>query len=1272
MLDDEREPGQASVSDTVGTGEPLSVTRAVSARGVHGSLSLASRYEQQRLLGEGAMGAVYLVRDRETGETLALKKLFRVDARTVLRLKREFRSLAHLSHPNLIRMHEIGQSDEGWYVTLEYVDGQDLDVHLGLRTDPGGKPRADAESIGTGAFIETKVLPAFHQLALGVHALHAAGMLHRDLKPSNVMVAGERVLVLDFGLVRELDDAAASLTEEGAINGTPAYMAPEQALSRPLTPACDWYAFGVMLYEAMVGERPFDGTLFELMRAKLEHDPAPAASLNPEVPERLNALCKALLTRDPAARPTGEQVLAALQPMATTLATQTEHVVQTETHTMGGSAFFGREPELALLYQALRDTEAGRPAVLHVRGVSGTGKSALVEQFLEQIEARQPSVGQSAPLVLRSRCYEREAMPFKALDGVIDALSRHLAGLDDVEVGNLLPGDVGTLAQVFPVLERLRAVQRLMAGRATGDAAYNRQRAEAALRELLRRLADRYLVVIWIDDLQWGDLDSAGILSHWFQQGTELPVLFVLSYRSDEATTSPCLQTLLSNQRAPRLLDVVALGPEDIAALCSRKLGRYADQGARLVRRIVQEAQGSPFLATQLTALAEAKLLQGPVDEETISVAQLVAQTATLLSREALVLLRVLALAGRPVAPKLALRAAGIRHGGRELVHTLRGLQLVRSRDVGDERLLEPYHDRVREAVQRVLSAEESAKLHASLLSALEFSGSADADWLHFHAAGAGEHEAALRHGLTAAERALTQLAFERAAELFARCVELSETGTPQRCELLQKRAIALDHCGRGSQAADVYLEAAQLADREQSVHLFRLATSHLLASGRFAEGEALLSRLLEVLGHRIPTSDLGLVVAILWERVKLALRGLHYVRREATEVSPDVLARIDTFDALYLTTVSIHPLRAALFMARSVRWALDAGEPSRVLNALGQLWYYAAMSGSARTAQRVGALRDRARQLAEELATPAARARVCLTHAAASFMLSEFSNVLEASREADQLYRQDLTTQRDARYQMRLSAAAVRIGALYSLGEFQAFERELRSTLAEARANEDTAAQLLFTLNETMLDELHGGGEAAIGRLEQQRPQLPQNAFGIYHGIHLVAVCTAACASGRLSWGLELLEQDWAAFQRSAVRHTPAISALALQARARLLINVWVTARDSHAMHLKRAKQAVRDMRYATSTRGFYPRMAARMELALGKREPASKRLQSAHATPLTQWERELWRYLMTYVHETQDSAAERRRVEDELRAKGVDAQAYLKSHYPELFRGK
>ena len=241
--------------------EVPSEVRAVRFRGTE-------RFRLIRLLGQGGMGVVYEAEDGELGLRVALKLLPGLQPDLLRRFKKEFRAAANIRHPNVVRFGDLFSDGERWFFTMELVQGVDLFSHVrGLAGDSNVStlvpPDPDSETVRApkqavlpkrpeqkGTLDQPRVRERFSQLAQGLAAIHAAGQIHRDIKPSNVLVTREgRVVILDFGLATE---GEVRTTFFGA--GTPAYMAPEQSSADPVTPAADWYSFGVMLYEALTGE----------------------------------------------------------------------------------------------------------------------------------------------------------------------------------------------------------------------------------------------------------------------------------------------------------------------------------------------------------------------------------------------------------------------------------------------------------------------------------------------------------------------------------------------------------------------------------------------------------------------------------------------------------------------------------------------------------------------------------------------------------------------------------------------------------------------------------------------------------------------------------------------------------------------------------------------------------------------------------------------------------------------------------------------------------
>ena len=1179
--------------------------------------SLQQRYEEIRLLGRGGTGKVYLVRDRDTGEQLALKRLLHVDNLSLLRLKREFRSLADVHHPNLVKLYELGQDDVSPFFTMEYLEGEELSEYLaGARSsNDNDEPQRIA-----------RVLNAFHQLASAVQALHRAGVLHRDLKPSNVMLTSGRPVLLDFGIAIEVGDAAKTITSDGVTAGTPAYMAPEQVQGRHVGEPNDWYAFGVMLYEALSEQLPIDGSLAELLSRKISEAPLAIDTLVSGLPADVSRLCMQLLGIAPEARPTGEEVLRILSEHSEAADKHvTRSTTSTETHGLHTQheaelALFGREPELEELWTAFRRVQNGGFAVVHVFGESGSGKSSLVQHFTDDVERSGFQNSAAQPLVLRTRCHERETLPFKALDGAVDELVNQLMRESDIVVSHALPHSFVALAQLFPSLNRLRVTRHLLkSGPAVVGTSQLRSQAERALRELLQRLANQRPIVLWIDDLQWGDLDSVAILASWFSPPYLQHVLLVLSYRSEEVATNPCL-TLL-RQRASddaslqTFLPLHQLGDEHVRALCKERF-QLAQLPAAVqeitLGRIVREAEGSPFLASQLAALALAEPSQDSSQLGQLNLEQLVRSRIRHLGVAARRVLSLLSVAARPLPLGLLLQAAELQSGGRAVLHELQGSHLIRTRSLPHDRLVEVYHDRLREVLSAILTTAERKELDRRLFSTLLQQGSTDNDWLHLLALATDDRPAALRYGLVAAERASEGLAFERAAELYERCIELSGGHAAHSGTLREKLAQAYGRAGHGVKAAAAYQLAAQHTQGSQRYQLERAAASHLLCSGRFDEGEALLRKVLTELHLDAPSSEVGLYAALAWEHARISLRGLEFTPPAHSERS-DSRYKTALCGLISIETAAYDPLRAALFQARNLRMALDAGEPEDVARALCAAATLACVSGSERATRRAEELFNRAEVISRHLDSSLLRTNMVSARAMCAFLTGRIADSLELCYQADHLHR---TSSVDSEYHHRFTIAAARIGVLLQLGEYRRADTELQAYLQEARDTENINAELHITMAQAWADVNAARGEQAIARLDAQRSQLPERSYGFLHVLYMISVLRVGSATGQFEWALENTADHWHQFQRSVVRRSDAFSMFVHEAHARLQLNRIARAGDSAsaarcvAPHLKALARCNRSDAHAEVAR-----IQARLAILGGDRAGAQQWLDNSIA---------------------------------------------------------
>lgn len=1044
------------------------------------------RYEIRGKLGAGGMGVVYDAFDRDRNVRVALKTLKTINPRDLFRFKQEFRSLTGLDHPNLIQLHELVAAEGLWFFTMDYVPGVELmdyvrtsgasvilrddastldelvaetrdespatvlaGLHDEVQSGPSPGSIQHVEAHPPGCDLE-RLRSSFAQLAEGLFALHSAGKLHRDIKPSNVMVTNDgHVVLLDFGLVAQMEqtgtsdaggqtepdeqidldaipDAESAKAESAGIyqtlaesvSGTPAFMAPEQAIRRPLSEASDWYAVGVMLFKALTGRLPFQGGVMEMLRKKIrEHAPDPS-EFAPDIPEDLRQLCVDLMVRNPDKRLTGREALERFSSGPAAAGDSQLFKLFTE-----NVPFVGREPQLNAMREALRGVLAGQTCVVEVDGLSGMGKSALVDNFIGEVRREHNAV------VLCGQCYEQESVPYKGIDSLVDELTRHLLRLPEESQDELLVDDVALLARLFPVLNQVKAISdRVAQSIEVGDPRAIRSRAFEALAELLRRIGQTQPLVLCIDDLQWGDADSAILLNELLQSEVPLQVMVVLAFRGEYVDTSPCLKALreagwrnrsrtrtgtsalargvTSNVVSLETIRLRPLGSDDICELVAQVLPADTSLSSTQIDQIVVESGGSPYFVQELVRWV------GSGRELTSSGDAIVGLDAVLWARAcelpdaARCLLEAIAVAGQPIAMRHAFRASGLEQIEPRSLKPLYAGRFVRSTGTHLDDEVATFHDRVRESVAANVESATRRTVHANLAGSLITDDAADPEMIaecYFHSS---DLETAGTYFEKAAQLAADALAFSRAAILFRRALELSSKSGVGQFALRRKLADALANAGLGTEAADEYqIVAAACEGREQLV-LEGLAAFHYCTGARIGRGRRLLQRALGRVGFKLPDSPLAALLALARERTLHWLRGNQFRERTVDEVDPEDLLTIDIAWNASKALSLFDTISGASVLAKALRLALKCGEPTRIATLLA--WEAALLSTSRFRfeVRQCETLLKLAGEVANRTNDPYCQGMVELSAAGVRMCTGDFEHGTQHAISADEIFR--------------------------------------------------------------------------------------------------------------------------------------------------------------------------------------------------------------------------------------------------------------------------
>jgi len=1126
------------------------------------------RFEIRGVIGAGAAGDVYEAWDRERDAVVALKTLRRLTGQSLYRFKAEFRSILEIQHPNLVRLGELLVEDDLWFFTMELVRGQTLREHLGLprAVDAAVAPEETAlfepvevddedqaaalaalqamERPAPYVVDETRLRAVLPQIADVVHAIHERGKLHRDIKPANVVVEDTgRAVLMDFGLVHELAAANDAPVE---FAGTPGYMAPEQARGI-VGPPADWYAFGSMLYQALTGRLPFvAGTNRDLLRKKQAFEPPPPRALNSSAPADLDALCEELLRLDPVARPSGPAILGRLGVSPTPAVSPTPGLATSAT------PFVGRARELGVLREALDAmVRAGTAATVVVEGESGAGKSELVRRFIGDLEADAYDV-----VALRGRCYERESVPFKAFDGIVDALSRFLIARPSVAVNEFLPANAGLLTRLFPVLGRVSAMAEAPAETRDLEPRELRKRAFEALRELLGQIAARHRLVLVIDDLQWSDRESLALLGEILNPSRPIPLLLVVTARSDSPIsvgTAPDCDLFVTELSR---VQVGALEAEEARELIALLGG--GDSGADA---LIDEAGGHPFFLVEMARHA-ATLKDAGTGDRIMRLDDALWSRAQALDDAARGLLELLAVAGAPLSGQVVRHA--LRAGYAEFdkaAAMLRAQLLARSNAAREDDALETYHDRVRQAISERLDARRTRAVHASLADAMRaHPEGVDATALVFHLEGAGRLQEAAEQAELAGETAGEAFAYGKAAELFETALRLGTWPPERERALVVAQAHALTNAGRSYAGADLFLRAAASTDDDdERLRLRLLGAEQLLISGRIDEGLEAMAAVQESVGIAHRRTRFGALVALLWNRVRLRLRGMRWAPRRADALAEADLRRFDVLKACADNLGLVDPVRGAEFQSRGLLLALDLGEPVRVGRTLAVEATFLAAQGQ-RTRDRSRKVIARARQLSDETGDPHLEALTSTVSGVIDYFDSNLEPAVATLERGERLFRDvpgEVWGFNGARmflmFALRVKGEVGKLGTCYD-----EFVRD-----ADARGDNylSTVTRWSGAIVWLARDDL----DRARAELARVRWAPPDRTVHLQHYYEIEALIDLALYEGR-SEGVGELERRLVSLSRSMLTRVQMTRCLSRWLRGRLALYEAAAGRDPRA----------------------------------------------------------------------------------------------------------
>jgi class 3 adenylate cyclase len=780
----------------------------------------AGRYAVRRLIGEGGDKRVYLVHDARLDRDVALAvlKTDGLDQTSLARVRREARAMGRLGdHPHVVTVHDIGDEHDRPFIVSQYMPGGSIEDLLRC---------ADGHRLP----IEQAVVLA-DQICRALEHAHGHQVVHRDLKPSNVWLTADGTAKLgDFGLAAVVDRSR--LTLEGAMIGTIAYMAPEQALGRPADARSDLYALGALLYEMLTGRPPFLGDdAVAVISQHINTPPVAPSWHNPDVPRTLEALVLRLLAKAPEDRPESaaavRRALASIRTPGIPPPAPAPEDVPNPLDRLAGGVFVGRESEMELLRAAVDEALSGRGRLLLLLGEPGIGKTRTAEELATYARLRKFQV-------LWGRCYEGGGAP--AYWPWVQAIRSYVHEHDHETLLAQMGSGVGDIAQVVSdVRERLPGLPTSP----VLEPDHARFRLFDSVTTFLRNAANAAPVMLVLDDLHWADKPSLLLLEFLAHGMRGARLLVIGTYRDAElGRQHPLSRTLgeLARQQQSERVTLGGLTHQHVARFIELTAGVRPPES--LVAAVSRETEGNPFFVNEVVRLlvTERRLerpegMRSPSVDIPQSIREVVGRRLDRLSAECNEVLTTAAVIGREFGLDTLERAGG--PSGDALLDVLEealGARVI----VEVPRQPGRYafaHALIRETLYGALTATRRARTHRRIGDILEELHLAHiephlAEVAYHLLAGAvtgNDVPRAVDYARRAGDRAAALLAHEEAANHYGRALETLERTDPvaetKRCALLLALGEAQARAGDTAEAKTTLQHAAQSARALGSPH---------------------------------------------------------------------------------------------------------------------------------------------------------------------------------------------------------------------------------------------------------------------------------------------------------------------------------------------------------------------------------------------------------------------------------------------------------------------